>query len=345
MSEGFGARLRRRREEQQIALGTIAEQTKIKQSLLEALEREDISHWPTGIFRRAFVRAYAHAINLDPDEVVRQFVETFPEPVEVVTTAALAAAADQVRGSAPPNRLRSLISSAVGSFSRRQRPETGTDTSIAPRRDESADELIDPVDVEPVDHERYLPRGLSQMENALDLISAAGRSHVQPEPDLDLVALAELCSEFARVEDPNDVRPLLRHAGTIVNAIGVVVWVWDPVMEELRPAITAGYADALVAQLPNVRKDADNVTAMAFRSGQASSIEGDGQVCALAVPLLVPAGCAGSVSFELHGTSPGQAVRAAATIVAAQLSQLIGGSQAVGVELPSLAVSHSRLAC
>ncbi len=344
MSEGFGARLRRRREEQQIALHTIAEQTKIKQSLLEALEREDISHWPTGIFRRAFVRAYAHAINLDPDEVVRQFVETFPEPVEVVTTAALAAAADQVRGSASPNRLRSLISSAVGSFSRRQRPETSLETSIAPR-EAAADELIDPVALEPVEHERYLPRGLSQMENALDLISAAGRAHVPPEPEIDLTALAQLCTEFARVEDPNDVRPLLRHAGMVVNAIGVVVWVWDPVMEELRPALAAGYADALVAQLPNVRKDEDNVTAMAFRSGQASSIEGDGQVCALAVPLLVPAGCAGSVSFELRGSSPGQAVRAAATIVAAQLSQLIGGAQAVGVELPSLAVSHSRLAC
>jgi transcriptional regulator with XRE-family HTH domain len=341
MSEGFGARLRRRREEQQIALRTIAEQTKIKQSLLEALEREDISHWPTGIFRRAFVRAYAHAINLDPDEVIREFVETFPEPVEVVTTAALAAAADQVRGSAaPPNRLRSLISSAVGSFSRRQRPET----LIAPR-EESADEAIDPVELPPVEPEQYLPRGLSQMENALDLISAAGRSYVPPEPELDLMALAQLCSEFARVEDPNDVRPLLRHAGIIVNAIGVVVWVWDAAMEELRPAIAAGYADALVAQLPNVRKDADNVTAISFRSGQASSIEGDGQVCALAVPLLVPGGCAGSVSFELRGTSPSLAVRAAATIVAAQVSQLIGGAQAVGVELPSLAASHSRLAC
>ena len=78
MSESFGARLRRRREEQQIALATIAERTKIKQSLLEALERDDISHWPTGIFRRAFIRAYALGIGLDPDVVVREFFEVFP---------------------------------------------------------------------------------------------------------------------------------------------------------------------------------------------------------------------------------------------------------------------------
>ena len=53
MLESFGARLRRRRDEHGIALVTIAEQTKIKVSLLEALERDDVSHWPSGIFRRA----------------------------------------------------------------------------------------------------------------------------------------------------------------------------------------------------------------------------------------------------------------------------------------------------
>jgi hypothetical protein len=43
MPESFGARLRERRERQHVALATIAEQTKIKLSLLEALERDDYS--------------------------------------------------------------------------------------------------------------------------------------------------------------------------------------------------------------------------------------------------------------------------------------------------------------
>jgi hypothetical protein len=47
----------------------------------EGLEREDVSRWPAGIFRRAFVRAYANQIGLDPDAVCREFVERFPEPV------------------------------------------------------------------------------------------------------------------------------------------------------------------------------------------------------------------------------------------------------------------------
>ena len=78
----IGARLRQRREQQQIALSTIAEQTKIKLSLLDELERDEVAHWPTGIFRRAFIRAYALAIGLDPDVIVREFLERYPDPVE-----------------------------------------------------------------------------------------------------------------------------------------------------------------------------------------------------------------------------------------------------------------------
>src|SRR5262245_35698120 len=72
MPESFGARLRQQREQQQITVASIAEQTKISVTLLEALERDDVSHWPTGIFRRAFMRAYAQAIHLDPDATVRE---------------------------------------------------------------------------------------------------------------------------------------------------------------------------------------------------------------------------------------------------------------------------------
>src|SRR3954466_1665414 len=84
MPDNFGARMRERREQQHVALSTIADRTKIKMSLLEALERDDVSHWPSGIFRRAFIRAYAQAIGLEPDVVVREFVELFPDPGEVV---------------------------------------------------------------------------------------------------------------------------------------------------------------------------------------------------------------------------------------------------------------------
>jgi transcriptional regulator with XRE-family HTH domain len=325
MSESFGARMRRRREEQQIALATIAEQTKIKQSLLEALERDDVSHWPSGIFRRAFIRAYAHAINLDPDVAVREFIELYPDPVEVETPAAIAAAAVAARGNGgPPTRLRSLLGSAVGSFSRR-------------RRTPPADEVQD----------AFYPPSLESIRVELPA-TVIDESAPRPEPacsEPDFTAIARLCTEFARVDDPGDVRLLLRQAATILNAIGVVAWVWDPDEAELRPAVAAGYSDSLLAHLPNLRRDADNVTAIAFRSGQACSIDGSDHVSALVVPLLVPGGCAGALSFELRGKGPGESVRAAATIIAAQLSQLISGAQASDVSLPAAAEGHSQLAC
>jgi len=83
--ESFGGRLRYERERRQINLRSIAETTKISVPLLEGLERDDVSRWPSGIFRKSFVRVYAEAIGLDPEPVVREFVERYPDPLEVET--------------------------------------------------------------------------------------------------------------------------------------------------------------------------------------------------------------------------------------------------------------------
>ena len=69
----LGAYLRAERERRDLALRTISESTKVSLPLLEGLESDDISRWPGGIFRRAFVRSYAEAVGLDPDEVFKRF--------------------------------------------------------------------------------------------------------------------------------------------------------------------------------------------------------------------------------------------------------------------------------
>ena len=81
--DSFGSRLRYERERRQIALKSIAESTKISISLLEGLERDDLSRWPSGIFRKSFIRSYAEAVGLKPDVVAREFVERYPDPLEV----------------------------------------------------------------------------------------------------------------------------------------------------------------------------------------------------------------------------------------------------------------------
>src|SRR5574340_476964 len=74
----FGAELREARERRGISLRQIAAATKISVVALEALERNDISRLPGGIFSRAFVRSYATEVGLDPDEAIRKFLAQFP---------------------------------------------------------------------------------------------------------------------------------------------------------------------------------------------------------------------------------------------------------------------------
>src|SRR5262249_43294059 len=75
---GFGSKLREARERKGVSLRQIANQTKISVAALEALERNDISRLPGGIFSRAFVRSYAVEVGLDPETTIQEFIAQFP---------------------------------------------------------------------------------------------------------------------------------------------------------------------------------------------------------------------------------------------------------------------------
>jgi transcriptional regulator with XRE-family HTH domain len=301
MAEKFGARLRQRRERQQITLTCIAEQTKINVSLLEALERDDVSHWPAGIFRRAFIRAYAHAIDLEPDVVVREFLETYPDPIETVTTVSAEAPIVDAPGATPgpPIRLRFLVRSAVAALSRSRLGlfggrQSGVESIAAPNRLATASSPTSPF------------------------------STNSTEPDL--LAAAHLCTELGRVYETREAVPLLQRAAGILDAVGLIVWAWDAQGTELRPTLAHGYSDRVLAQLPRVRRDADNATAAAFRSTQTCIVKSSEVASgAVVVPLMTSDGCVGVFAVELqHGAEQREPVRALATIFAAQLAILIG---------------------
>lgn len=88
MSErrAFGERLRRQRERQQVTLSEIAESTKVLASHFAALERGDCSRWPGGMYNRSFIRGYALAIGLDPDETAAEFSEYYDLPDAIAPT-------------------------------------------------------------------------------------------------------------------------------------------------------------------------------------------------------------------------------------------------------------------
>jgi transcriptional regulator with XRE-family HTH domain len=323
MSQTLGARLRHRREQQGIALTTIAEQTKIKASLLAALERDDVSQWPTGIFRRSFVRGYAEAIGLDADAVVQEFQTVHPQPDDIEAAAAALAAATGETWShdRPPTRIGTMLRSAIAAVSPRRRVHVpdgqGHDGETA-SIDRTAGTIGAPATVEAAAEPRTIDRA-----DDVAVVPPALNELVPSDPDLP--AVARLCTEFACIEHVDQVQPLLRDAAGILDATGVIVWVWDECALHLRPALAHGYSHRVLAQLPAVERDADNPTAAAFRSASAIGVS-DEAGGALVVPLLASTGCVGVLALELpRGSETSRTVRAVATIFAAMFVQLTGG--------------------
>lgn len=352
MTSSFGARLRQHREERGVALSLVAAQTKIKVSLLEGLERDDLAHWPPGIFRRAYLRAYAHAIGLDPDTIVREFLERYPDPLESAEPAK--PSESNAASTGAPMRLRHIVGSAVGSLARlrrgpvvdnRVRPQGTTGNIPAPVSTPAAVDVPPPFD-EPVPFEMPPVAAVEPPLVAIDApppppesASPASERATAPDPlpvqaesraEVDLLGAAHLCTALGRVENVGQMPALLRETARILEARGLIVWVWDGLAEELQPALVHGYSEKVLAHLPSLKADADNLTAAAFRAGQTLGMNGDaGTSGALAVPLLTPGGCAGVLAIELEGTGAESAsVRAVGMFIAAMLAQLVGGAPA-----------------
>ena len=78
LQDTFITRLRRHRERRNISLEQLAAATRIKRDALEAFERNDLARWPRGVYARAWVRAYAAAVGIDPTDTIDEFCRLFP---------------------------------------------------------------------------------------------------------------------------------------------------------------------------------------------------------------------------------------------------------------------------
>lgn len=289
MVAGFGARLRAERERRKVTLRGIAEETKIKASLFEGLEQDDLSYWPEGLFRRAYVRAYARAVGLDPERIVHEFLEHYPEPVE----------ADPAEAVTPA---RSLLTSPIATVSGLLR--RGSRSEAPPPAASPATTLFSgPVP--------SFSRPVSSFSS-------------RPAPSVR--EFSDLCTNFGRLPDRRGLPPLLADAVRVLDAIGLVVWVWDACAASLKATLANGYSDEAIAQLPDVPATAPNAVAEAFRSREACVIPGEtGLTGAVAVPMIGPAGCLGVLAVEVHSDCEHlDSIRAFAVILAAQLVGLAG---------------------
>jgi hypothetical protein len=319
MDSTLGARLRSQRERQQIALETIAVETKINIALLDALERDDLSRWPGGLFRRAYVRTYAQKIGLDPEQVLREFLAMHPDPIDSVSP--VEAIAQNTGAKRPRTRIGLMIAGLAG-----RRPQKAANALAAP-------EL--PLEFEQSRHVAAVPVSAASLEVAEDVETAPRLRMILPqepnEPRRDfreverrVAATARLCTRIACARDDRDLSSVLEATVDILDALGAVLWVWDPDRDTLIPALAHGYPDELVARLPEVGRCEDNSIAAAFRFGQRQIVRADsGGTGAFVSPLLTPDGCVGALALEFAGGAEQQElVQTLATLITAPLSTL-----------------------
>ncbi len=76
----LGEELKRRREEQGLTLAQISDATRIGTRFLRAIETDDFSVLPEGIYTRSFIRAYAKHVRMDEEQAMRLFQEQTGTP-------------------------------------------------------------------------------------------------------------------------------------------------------------------------------------------------------------------------------------------------------------------------
>ena len=112
---------------------------------------------------------------------------------------------------------------------------------------------------------RFTDQLRTQLKAALDEKAQAGveiRFCYDADKPLqpDLAAAARLCTEFGRVAEGTRLAELLSEVSKILNASGLVVWVWNPSVSALTAALAHGYSERVLAHLPSVARSSCNAS-------------------------------------------------------------------------------------
>jgi hypothetical protein len=176
-----------------------------------------------------------------------------------------------------------------------------------------------PVGLDPSRELETRVAALGQRETELPLTAHVG---------VDLEGAGRLCTDLACVRDVGELAALLSRAGDLMDAAGIVVWMGGVGASELRPAVSHGYSDHIMAKMKSLPVVGETAVAVAFRTGRLEVVPAaGGRNGAIVVPIRTAAGCLGAMAVEVRrGGEMSRGVQALSTIIAAQLSTLVSES-------------------
>ena len=187
--------------------------------------------------------------------------------------------------------------------------------------------------VGPVDTEAGLPAAAAEAAQEVPRTTAPA-----------LKTAADLCTEFGRVRNVDDLTTLLARTADALEASGLVVWLGTGPGGDLRPAIAHGYPPQTLARMPSIPRSADNAAAAAYRTGSLQIVlaRPGASSGAIVAPLLSPDGCIGALTAEIKGgAETSDTVQSLAAIFAAQLAGVLAPTVAAGAETDSALAANS----
>ena len=193
-------------------------------------------------------------------------------------------------------------------------------------------------DLKPLPERKLVPPAKTathpKRAEALDLPLKPRTTAAAPAPPLpapakpalaaELQDVAEVCTQLARVADSSSLPSILHRTAVALDAAGLVLWVTESDGTGLVAVASHGYAPGVLARMGPIERDAENVTAAAFRTGLIQTVKADTlSNGAIAAPLVNASGCVGVLSAEVRRDGEREPARLAlASIVAAQLATL-----------------------
>lgn len=150
-------------------------------------------------------------------------------------------------------------------------------------------------------------------------------------PSVDLLAAADLCTAISRISDASALPALLARAAGLLDARGLIVWMGAG--DELFSAAAYGYDSATLERLGPIGRNADNATAVAWRTGDPRIVRADGEgTGAIIAPMWGPDSCIGVLTAEVRGgLEVDPATQAVTSMIAAQLATVLPAWPAASV--------------